>query len=118
MVVATLQVFGPDVRRTYGVERCFRWIADIRGRQPEHQPGALSVEVRGFRMRIPYVAIEADAYVSRCLSLDHLGTEPRIEARFRAQYGETSIDEVQVFEVQVPAPGQGFVDIEGQASPP
>jgi hypothetical protein len=109
-VVMELQIFGSRYR---GSPSCFRWIGDLRGRTYENQPNAIDVELSsGHRMSIPYVANEADTYVSACVPIARLGTDERISARFRAQLGESAIDETLEFARETPA-DDSFVNIAG-----
>lgn len=113
-VVMELQIFGSRYR---GSPSCFRWIGDLRGRTYETQPRAIEVELSsGHRMSIPYVANEADAYISRCVPIARLGSDERISARFRAEVGERSVDETLEFAREAPA-DDSFVNITGTPVP-
>lgn len=112
-VVMELQIFGSRYR---GSRSCFRWIGDLRGRTYENQPDAIDVELAsGHRMSIPYVANEADTYVSTCVPIARLGNGDRVSARFRAQLGQSAVDETLEFARETPA-DDGFVNIAGTAA--
>jgi hypothetical protein len=115
-ITMELQILGPRYRP--GDNDCFRWIGDLRDRTYENQPRAISVELaNGHRMSIPYVAEEADAYVSPCVPIARLGEAENVTARFRAELGETSIDETLLFVRETPA-DDSFVSVRGTTVPP
>ena len=83
----------------------------MRDRDCETQPDAIEVEVEGRVTRIPYVANEADTYLTRCLPLRRLGNEDPIRARFSARVGDERLEEALVFPRRNPG-DRDFIDIE------